>query len=159
MSWILNQIRERLVKNQTHFNKLLNDGKTYQIYHEVNQIASDVGSNYGIQILMNFPNAKSIYDLKSFGLRGISMIVNSARKKFPNISEDNVHNEIMKRVPNSRVLQVGFGHEGFHVDLEFGRLTVLPSGIHVWCEIDQLSAEFLDWLFTEVYGITKPHPE
>jgi hypothetical protein len=159
MSWILNQIRERMAENQTHFNKLLNDGKTYRVYHEVNQIASAVGSNYGVQILMNFPSAKSIYDLKTFGSRGISMIVDSARKKFPNRSEDEVHNELMKRVPNSRVLPVGFGHEGFHVDLGSGRLTVLPSGIHVWCEIDQLSGEFLDWLFTEVYGITKPHPD
>ena len=155
MSWILNQIRERIAENQTRFNELLNDGKTYRVYYEVNQIASDVGSNYGIQILMNFPNAKSIYDMKILGSRGISIIVDTARKKFPNFSEEEVHSQLTRLIPNSRVLPVGFGHEGFHVDLQSGRLTVLPSGIHVWCAVDQLPGEFLDWLFTRVYGITK----
>jgi hypothetical protein len=159
MSWILNQIRERIAESQTHFDELLNDGKTYRVYHEVNQITSDIGSNYGVQIFLNFPNAKSIYDLKSFGSRGISMIVDSSRKKFPNFSEEEVHGELLKRMPNARVVPIGFGHEGFHVDLESGRLTVLPSGVHVWCEVDHMSGEFLDWLFVEVYGITKTHPD
>jgi len=159
MSWILNQIRERIAGSRTHFDELLNDGKTYRVYHEVNQITSDIGSHYGVQVFLNFPNAKSIYDLQSIGSRGISMIVDSSRKKFPNRSEEEVHRELLKRIPNGRVVPVGSEHEGFHVDLESGRLTVLPSGIHLWCDVDDLSGKFLDWLFVEVYGITKIHPD
>ena len=159
MSWILNKIRERIAENQPHFDELLNDGKTYRVYHEVNQITTDIGSTYGVQIFLNFPNAKSIYALRSFSSRGISMIVDSSRKKFLKFSEEEVHRELLKRIPNARVVPVGFGHEGFQVNLESGRLTVLPSGIHVWCEVDHPSEEFLDWLFVEVYGITNSHPD
>jgi len=87
------------------------------------------------------------------------MIVDSSRKKFPKFSEDEIHRELLKRIPNARVVPVGFGHEGFHVDLKSGRLTVLPSGIHVWCEVDHLSEGFLDWLFVEVYGIANTPPD
>ena len=156
MSWILNQIRERIAESQPHFDELLKDGKTYRVYHEVNRIASDIGSSYHVRIFLSFPNVKSIYDLKSFSSRGLSLIVDSSRKKFPNLSEEDVQRELLKWIANARVVTVGFGHEGFHVDLESGRLTVLPSGIHIWCDVDRPTEGFLDWLFLKVYGL---HPD
>ena len=158
MSWILSRIHERIAKRQAYFDALLTDGKTYRVYHEVNQIALDVGSIYGVQVILNFPNVKSIYELKSLSSKGISIIVDNSRKKFSNYPQNEIRDQLSKRFFDARLVPVGFGHEGFHVDFKSGRLTVLPSGVHIWCELDSQIKEFLDWLFFEVYRISNAHP-
>jgi hypothetical protein len=159
MSWILSKIHERIAERQAYFDALLTGGKTYQVYHEVNQIALDVGSKYGVQVFLNFPNAKSIHELKSLNSRGISIIVDNSRKKFSNYAQDEVRDQLSKRFLDARLVPVGFGHEGFHVDFKSGRLTVLPSGVHIWRELDLQTKEFLDWLFFEFYRISDDHPD
>ncbi len=157
MSWVLDQVRNEILQNRYAIGSLLNSGRTYVAYEEMSRISSQVGARFGVQVLLNFPDKREIFDLKSVAMKGVSIIVDVSVKQFRRCTEDQVRQHLLKQIPNATISPARFGHEGFHADFELGRFTVLPSGVHVWCEVDSRVREFLDWLFPSAYGISVPH--
>jgi hypothetical protein len=153
MSWILDEVRNEILLNQNAITTLLNDGRTFVAYEEMNRIASNVGAKHRVRVLLNFPVKNEIFNLNSMTTKGVSIIADASVKQFRTCSEDQVRRELLKQIPNASISPARFGHEGFHADFELGRLTVLPSGVHVWCDVDSRVREFLDWLFPNAYGI------
>jgi hypothetical protein len=47
------------------------------------------------------------------------------------------------------------GKEGVRVNLENGKMEILPGSIHLWCSVnnDVRIREFVDWLFERVYYV------
>ena len=154
MSWILDEVREAILRNQDGLRVLLKEGRTFIAYAEMNRITSQVGAKYGVRVILNFPVKNEIFDLNSVAVKGVSIIVDASMKQFRRCSEDKVRRELLKQILNPSITPTRFGHEGFHADFELGRLTVLPSGVHVWCDVDLRVREFLDWLFVNAYRIT-----
>ena len=84
----------------------------------------------------------------------MSILVDKNRKKFENISEDDVKQAIQQLNPRS-FDPARFGHEGFRANLPSGRIDCLPSGVHLWCDITPQVQQFLDWLFMNGYEMER----
>ena len=102
---------------------------------------------------MNFGNSKQVLDFRSVGYKDISIFINRTRKRFAASLEERICRIISETYPSARISEVGFWHEGFHVDIDTGRLAVLSSAVHIWCRVDGKVREILDWLFTNAYDV------
>jgi hypothetical protein len=130
----------------------MNDDDRITAYEIINQIASDVGTKWGVFLQLNFPPGQASFSSSSLGHRNLTMLVFRDRKKFANVSESEVKNAFDPLNPIA-IDSAGFGYEGFRVRLSNGRIDCLPGGVHLWCEITPEVLRVLNWLFTNAYGV------
>ena len=132
----------------------MNDDDRITAYEIINRIASDIGTEWGVFLQLNFPPGQSSVNSSDLGHRNLTMLVFRDRKKFANVSESEVKHAFDPLNPTA-IDNTGFGYEGFRVRLSNGRIDCLPGGVHLWCEITPEVLEVLDWLFTKAYGMTQ----
>lgn len=155
MSWIVQDLWRTLDKRQREFETLWAN-QSLRSFEVINWIAAEVGDRWGMLIQINFPPGQERPPANRVGRKNISILVDKNRKKFENISEDDVKSALQSLNPRS-FDPARFGHEGFRANLPSGRMDCLPSGVHLWCDITPEVLKFLDWLFVSGYGI-EPQP-
>jgi len=89
------------------------------------------------------------------GHENLSLLVETGRRKFQGVSEDEVKKHLESLDERARFESPGHGYDGYRAILSGGkgRIDCLPGGIHLWCVITPSVLEFLDWLFEGAYGI------
>ncbi len=157
MSWIVKDLWKELEDRRHEYEPLLADpdGKL-EAYWIINRIASEVSNMHGLTLQMNFPPGQSLSTVESLGRRDLSLLVQRDRKKFQGVTEEELRTCFDQLNPLA-FENVGFGHEGFKVRLQDGRIDCLPSGVHLWCEITPEVLRVLDWLFEHAYQMKDEH--
>ncbi len=118
----------------------------------MNRIAAEVGRRWGVFLQLNFPPGRTLKDVNTLGRRDLTILVHRDRKKFENVTEQDLKGALQPLNPVS-FENAGFGYEGLRVRLPSGRIDCLPGGVHLWVEIGPEVLAFLDWLFVNAYGL------
>ena len=150
MSWIIQDLWKTLDDHAGEYEELLKEGK-FEGFAAVNRIASSVGMKHGVVIQLNFPPGRKALPEK-IGRQDLSILVYRERRRFEGITSEQMVEAIRKLDPVA-IENVGFGHEGYKIKAADGRIDCLAGGVHLWCEITPKVSSFLDWLFTNAYGI------
>ena len=151
MSWIVKDLWKTLWDGRREYENALIEGKV-QAFAVINEIASEVGSRWGVFLQLNFPPGQEIPGPGKLGHRDLSILVYRDRKRFEGITEQDLKEHLQPLSPAS-FDKAGFGYEGLRARLSSGRIDCLPGGVHVWCELSPDVQEFLDWLFKNAYGL------
>lgn len=148
MSWIIRDLWETLKTQSANYEDLI-ERDPIQAYEVISRIASEVGKRHGVLLDISFPGAE-LSELNRIGHRNVTLMVDANRRQFQRVSESQVKQTLSALKP-SKIVPVGFGHEGFKADISSGRIDCLASGVHLWCEITPEVLQLLDWLFTNAY--------
>jgi hypothetical protein len=155
LSWIIHELWQSLDERREEYEVFLREGK-FEGFAAINRIASGVAAKWGIMIQVNFPPGQEIVPGK-VGRRDLSILVHKERRRFEGVSTEQLNEAFRKLAPVS-VDNTGYGYEGYKIRLPKGRIDCLPGGVHIWCEITPEVSNFLDWLFTEAFGL-KPEAD
>jgi len=150
LSWIVHDLWKSLDEHRGEYESLLPEGK-FEGHAAINRIASSVATKWSVVIQVNFPPGRKIV-LEKVGHRDLSILVHKERRKFEGVTSEQL-GEAFRQLGAVSVENTGFGHEGYKIRLSNGRIDCLPSGVHIWCEITPEVSNFLDWLFTNAYGL------
>ena len=150
MSWIVHDLWRSLGQRREEWENSLTEGK-FEGFATVNRIASGVAAKYGMLIQVNFPPGRKII-IEKVGHRDLSLLVHKERRKFEGVTKEQLEEAFRLLGPGS-VDNTGFGYEGYKVRLSDGRIDCLPGGVHIWCDITPEVLKFLDWLFTNEFGL------
>jgi len=150
LSWIIHDLWKSLDEHRGDFEELLKEGK-FEGFAAINRIASSVGMKHGVVIQLNFPPGRKIL-LEKIGRQDISILVDRDRRKFEGVTSEQLA-EAIRQLDPVAIENVGFGHEGYKIKTVDGRVDCLAGGVHLWCEITPKVSSFLDWLFTNAYGL------
>jgi hypothetical protein len=157
LSWILRAFRVNLTREKEALEILLREGDVYRAFVLANSIAQATGRSFGLEMSLNYPAGQTMpNDVDLIGNRNVSIIVARGRKKFEKVPAEIVRAHAAKISENVRFEPVSFGYEGFNAITEGGRITVLPGAVYLWLPIDRRVEGFLDWLFTNGYGLSPP---
>jgi hypothetical protein len=121
-------------------------------YQYVNQLSEFTGSRYNVNLNLNFPNPKKIYDTEDYGTENLGLVVDKFRKRFP-IPRDIIKQKAVELLGNDVSPQDAYmyeGKEGLKIICPQGRIELLPGSIHLWCRIDENLIKFCDWLMQNV---------
>jgi hypothetical protein len=121
------------------------------IYSKINDIAQFVGSRYGIDLKLHFPDPSKIYVLDSYGSENIGIVVDKFKKNF-SISRELIKSKAIETIPGASVSDAYMyeGKEGVRILFNKGRLELLPGSIHIWSQIDKDVENYVNWILTNV---------
>jgi hypothetical protein len=121
------------------------------IYSKINDIAQFVGSRYGIDLKLHFPDPSKIYVLDSYGSENIGIVVDRFKKNF-SISRELIKSKAIETIPGASVSDAYMyeGKEGVRILFNKGRLELLPGSIHIWSQIDKDVENYVNWILTNV---------
>jgi hypothetical protein len=121
------------------------------IYSKINDIAQFVGSRYGIDLKLHFPDPSKIYVLDSYGSENIGIVVDRFKKNF-SISRELIKSKAIETIPGASVSDAYMyeGKEGVRILFNKGRLELLPGSIHIWSHIDKDVENYVNWILTNV---------
>lgn len=121
-------------------------------YTKITEIGLDVGKNYNIKLLVNFPQEGKIEQFDYYGKRDLSIIVDMQKKNFP-IQRSTVKEKAKEIFGNAQIDDAYMyeGKEGVRVTFDGGRIDILPHSLHIWCIFDEKVTGFCDWLLANVY--------
>jgi len=121
------------------------------IYSKINDIAQFVGSRYGIDLKLHFPDPSKIYVLDSYGSENIGIVVDRFKKNF-SISRELIKSKAVETIPGASVSDAYMyeGKEGVRILFNKGRLELLPGSIHIWSQIDKDVENYVNWILTNV---------
>ena len=121
------------------------------IYSKINDIAQFVGSRYGIDLKLHFPDPSKIYVLDSYGSENIGIVVDRLKKNF-SISRELIKSKAVETIPGASVSDAYMyeGKEGVRILFNKGRLELLPGSIHIWSQIDKDVENYVNWILTNV---------
>jgi hypothetical protein len=121
------------------------------IYSKINEIAQFVGSRYGIDLKLHFPDPSKIYVLDSYGSENIGIVVDRFKKNF-SISRELIKSKAIETIPGASVSDAYMyeGKEGVRILFNKGRLELLPGSIHIWSQIDKDVENYVNWILTNV---------
>jgi hypothetical protein len=130
-------------------------------YQYVNQLSEFTGSRYNVNLNLNFPNPKKIYDTEDYGTENLGLVVDKFRKRFP-IPRDIIKQKAVELLGNDVSPQDAYmyeGKEGLKIISPQGRIELLPGSIHLWCRIDENLIKFCDWLMQNVLVFNEKNSE
>jgi hypothetical protein len=121
------------------------------IYSKINDIAQFVGSRYGIDLKLHFPDPSKIYVLDSYGSENIGIVVDRFKKNL-SISRELIKSKAIETIPGALVSDAYMyeGKEGVRILFNKGRLELLPGSIHIWSQIDKDVENYVNWILTNV---------
>jgi hypothetical protein len=123
-------------------------------YQKVNEITNFVGSRYGLNLQIHFPDQRRLFEVDSYGTENLGIVFDKHKKRFP-IQREVIKEKAQDLIAGSRADDAYMyeGKEGVRVSLADGRLEILPGSIHVWCNVEENSViKYVDWLFEYVYN-------
>lgn len=153
VSYVIDRVQEAIVAHDARIVEFIKSRELVAAYEEINRIASGVGQQFQVEVVVNFRNISQLQDFNPNSIRDVSIFVDRNRKRFIIMSQNEIRKKLLEIFPNARITMLGFGHEGLHADIDAGRITILPSAVHIWCKVDDKVRNLLDWLFANAYGI------
>ena len=149
MSWIVKDFWGRLEADYPDLKRV----STQREYAAVTELASHVGEKWNVTIQVNLPaNRSRSLDLP-VGHENLSLFVDSGKKKFVNVSEEDVRRRL-EALGCKKFEPAAHGYEGFRASpVDSGMIICLPGAVHLWCTVTPEVLGFLDWLFGEAYGL------
>lgn len=123
-------------------------------YQKVNEITNFVGSRYGLNLQIHFPDQRRLFEVDSYGTENLGIIFDKHKKRFP-IQREVIKEKAQDLIAGSRADDAYMyeGKEGVRVSFVEGRLEILPGSIHVWCNVEENGViKYVDWLFEYVYN-------
>lgn len=123
-------------------------------YQKVNEITNFVGSRYGLNLQIHFPDQRRLFEVDSYGTENLGIVFDKHKKRFP-IQREAIKEKAQDLIAGSRADDAYMyeGKEGVRVSFAEGRLEILPGSIHVWCNVKDIGViKYVDWLFEYVYN-------
>lgn len=122
-------------------------------YTRITELGRDVGRDYGVKLIVNFPKQGRIEEFDMYGRRDLSIIMDLQRTRFP-AGRQVVKDRAAQIFPDAEIKDAYMyeGKEGVKVFFPDGRIDVLPHSLHVWCEFTEPVTRYCDWLLSDVYG-------
>jgi len=152
MSWIVTDLWKELDEHREEYALQLSRSSP-KAFAIIADIAARVGVRWGLIVQVNLP-AGARNARESIGHENLSLLIEPGRKKFEHSTESEVRRHL-EMLGSSQLKSIA-GYEGFQARLDSGRIDCLPGGVHLWCTITPQVLDFLDWIFTNVYGFTAP---
>lgn len=150
-SKILEDLKLNLDTNRILLEKLLKKNPSL-VYSKINEIAQFVGSRYGIELRIHFPDPTKISKLDTFGKENIGIVVNRYKKTFSiprEIIKTKAIETIQDATPSDAYMYEG--KEGIRISFKKGRIELLPGSVHIWSIIDNEIENYLNWIFNNVF--------
>jgi hypothetical protein len=149
-SKIIEDLKMNFNTNRNFFMKYSKSNPN-MIYTKINDIAQFVGSRYGIDLKLHFPDPSKIYVLDSYGSENIGIVVDRFKKNF-SISRELIKSKAIETIPGASVSDAYMyeGKEGVRILFNKGRLELLPGSIHIWSQIDKDVENYVNWILTNV---------
>lgn len=122
-------------------------------YSTIVEMGRQVGSKYGIQLIVNFPHEGKIEEYDMYGKRDLSLIIDRNRRTFP-ISRHIIKDKAQEIFGDIEVEDAYMyeGKEGARIWTPNGKIDILPHSLHIWTPFDERVIRYCDWLMKNVYG-------
>ncbi len=121
------------------------------VYSKLNEIAQFVGSRYGVELRLHFPDSAKILKFDSYGKENIGIVLDRFKKNF-SYPREQIKLKAIEMIPNATASDAYMyeGKEGVRISFKTGRIELLPGSIHIWCTIDKDIEKFVNWIFKNV---------
>ena len=152
-SRITADLQEQLRKDLAQITFLLRKNPAMG-YARIVEVGRQVGSKYGIKLVVNFPKKGRIEEFEMYGRRDLSLIIDYDRKRFP-IDREVIKQKAAELLGDVRTEDAYMyeNKEGVRVFTDDWKIDVLPHSVHVWTEFDEGVTAFCDWLMENAYGM------
>lgn len=152
-SKILDDLKFNIDTNRSFFEKILKKNPSL-VYSKINEIAQFVGSRYGIELRIHFPDPAKIYAVDSYGKENIGIVVDRFKKNF-SLPREIIKTKAIETIPHATASDAYMyeGKEGVRISFKQGRIELLPGSIHIWCTLDKEIEDYINWLFNNVLVI------
>ena len=153
-SKILEDLKFNLDTNRSFLEKILKKNPSL-VYSKVNEIAQFVGSRYGIELRIHFPDPAKIYVVDSYGKENIGIVVDRFKKNF-SLPRELIKIKAIETIPHGTASDAYMyeGKEGVRISFKQGRIELLPGSIHIWCTLDREIEDYINWIFNNVLVIS-----
>lgn len=153
-SKILDDLKFNIDTNRSFFEKILKKNPSL-VYSKINEIAQFVGSRYGIELRLHFPDPAKIYAVDSYGKENIGIVVDRFKKNF-SLPREIIKTKAIETIPHATASDAYMyeGKEGVRISFKQGRIELLPGSIHIWCTLDREIEDYINWLFNNVLVIS-----
>jgi|CXWL01.1.fsa_nt_gi hypothetical protein len=125
-------------------------------YTRIVEIGKEVGKNYNIKLIVNFPKEGRIDEFDMYGKRDLSLIIDYERKRFP-INREIIKEKAKEILGNIQVQDAYMyeNKEGVRVFSDNWKIDILPHSVHIWTEFDEKVTKFCDWLMENAYEMKR----
>jgi hypothetical protein len=153
-SKIMEDLKLNLDTNRTFFEKFINKNPVL-VYSKINEIAQFVGSRYGIELRIHFPDPAKIYAFDSYGKENIGIVVDRFKKNF-SLPREIIKSKAIETIRDATASDAYMyeGKEGVRISFKQGRIELLPGSIHIWSIIDNEIENYVNWIFNNVLVIS-----
>jgi hypothetical protein len=121
------------------------------VYSKINEIAQFVGSRYGIDLRIHFPDPAKIYLFDSYGKENIGIVVDRFKKNF-SLPREIIKSKAIETIQDANASDAYMyeGKEGVRILFKQGRIELLPGSIHIWSIVDDEIENYVNWIFNNV---------
>lgn len=121
-------------------------------YTKIVEIGEDIGKEYNIKLIVNFPQEGKIEEFEFYGKRDLSLIIDQEKKNFP-IKRQIIKDKAKEIFGDVEVEDAYMyeGKEGVRVYAPGGKIDILPHSLHIWTVFDENVTLFCNWLMDKVY--------
>jgi hypothetical protein len=121
------------------------------VYSKINEIAQFVGSRYGIDLRIHFPDPAKIYLFDSYGKENIGIVVDRFKKNF-SLPREIIKSKAIETIQDANASDAYMyeGKEGVRILFKQGRIELLPGSIHIWSIVDDEIENYVNWVFNNV---------
>ncbi len=153
-SKIMEDLKFNFDTNRSFFEKYLKKNPGL-VYSKINEITQFVGSRYGIELRIHFPDPAKIYAVDSYGKENIGIVVDRFKKNF-SLPREIIKTKAIETIPHATASDAYMyeGKEGVRISFKQGRIELLPGSIHIWCTLDKEIEDYINWLFNNVLVIS-----
>jgi hypothetical protein len=150
----MDDLKSNLDTNRIYLEKLLKKNPGL-VYSKINEIAQFVGSRYGIELRIHFPDPAKIYVFDSYGKENIGIVVDRFKKNF-SIPREKIKSKAIETIRDATASDAYMyeGKEGVRISFKQGRIELLPGSIHIWSMIDNEIKNYVNWIFNNVLVIS-----
>ncbi|HET8857735.1 MAG TPA: hypothetical protein VFM28_09440 [Nitrososphaeraceae archaeon] len=150
----MDDLKFNIDTNRSFFEKILKKNPSL-VYSKINEIAQFVGSRYGIELRIHFPDPAKIYAVDSYGKENIGIVVDRFKKNF-SLPREIIKTKAIETIPHATASDAYMyeGKEGVRISFKQGRIELLPGSIHIWCTLDKEIEDYINWLFNNVLVIS-----
>jgi hypothetical protein len=150
----MDDLKSNLDTNRIYLEKLLKKNPGL-VYSKINEIAQFVGSRYGIELRIHFPDPAKIYVFDSYGKENIGIVVDRFKKNF-SIPREKIKSKAIETIRDATASDAYMyeGKEGVRISFKQGRIELLPGSIHIWSIIDNEIKNYVNWIFNNVLVIS-----
>ena len=149
-SKIMEDLKSNFDTNRIFFEKFLKKNPGI-VYSKINEIALFVGSRYGIELRIHFPDPAKIYVFDSYGKENIGIVVDRFKKNF-SLPREIIKSKAIETIQDATASDAYMyeGKEGVRISFKQGRIELLPGSIHIWSIIDDEIENYVNWIFDNV---------